>query len=589
MNLSFSGFLDFLLDKTLKSERVLGQILRSEWVKQHIQGWIHLHKLPYSLWIPYCVGWSLRRLLEKGLHTPTIRARPPKHFTSAISMIVDYLYITQQEWTGAQAFTAFDLYTAPFIAEDGLDRKQAKQVLQGMLYQLNVPARLGLQSPFTNITLLLDTNPSVLSEKAILAGKAAGTLGDYLDEAISLTEALLELYIEGDATGQPFTFPIPTLMLTRNFDWNGRRWGDLTDLIFEALAKKGTAYMLNGYVAGVDQLYAMCCRLTIDTSKMKLFLLESEDYMETLRKKSTRGLWAIPDGTGSIGIVTINLPRLAAVSKGEWSLFEELLLEKLELARSILNYLRKRYMRHLLSGLMPITKYYLGTLTYHFNTIGLLGLPEAAANLTRNPKLWEEGSAGEIEEAVETERRIVSTVRKISEEFEEEDGVLYNVEETPGESTSYRFALQDSRLFKGRTDVLIPGGNTPFYSNSIVPYYSDVPLHRRVILEGKVHREFTGGVILHIFLAEQPDPRALKGLVRKIAENTQVVYFSITPTITHCDNCNKTFTGHYAKCPSCGSTRLDHWSRIVGYYRPTKNWNPGKKQEFRLRVNYRIP
>ncbi|MCD6357292.1 MAG: anaerobic ribonucleoside-triphosphate reductase, partial [Thermoproteales archaeon] len=377
----------------------------------------------------------------------------------------------------------------------------------------------------------------------------------------------------------------PTLMLTRSFDWSGRRWGELTDLIFQALARRGTAYLLNGYASNVEALYAMCCRLTIDVTKLPLKLAPE---LEVAGAARVRGSWALPDGTGSIGIVTVNLPRLAALSKGEWDKFEELLRSRLELARQVLLAWRRRYERIMLAGLTPITKTYLGHLHNHFNTFGLIGLPEAAANFLRNPKLWSEGSRREMRRAIDLEKRIVELVRRYAEECEAEDGCLYNVEEIPGESTGYRLASMDARLFKDRDDVLIPSdGVAPFYSNSIVPYYADVPIHQRALWEGEVQQEFTGGVMMHLFLEEQPDPDALKRIVRRIAENTRVVYFSITPTISVCRRCGWSSVGTYWECPRCGY-ETDVWSRIVGYYRPVRSWNPGKKAEFKLRQPYRL-
>jgi len=588
MTPSPGSLIDFILDKLIKTPEVLREYLPPEAAEAHFRGDIHVHKLPYSLWIPYCTGWSLARLLRQGLRTPTTVAGPAKHFESALSQMVDFLYVAQQEWTGAQAFSAVDLFLAPFIRRDALSYERVKQRLQSMLYQLNVPARLGMQTPFTNITLFLDTSEKVLDGDAVVAGVRVGSLGDYVGEAMVVDRALFELYLEGDALGQPFTFPIPTLMLTRNFDWRGRRWGELTDLIFQALARRGTAYLLNGYASNVEALYAMCCRLTIDVSKLSLKLAPE---LEAAGATRVRGSWALPDGTGSIGVVTINLPRLAALSKGEWGKLEELLLEKLELARQVLLAWRRRYERIMLAGLTPITRTYLGHLHNHFNTFGLIGLPEAAANFMRDPKLWFEGSRRGMREAVEIEKRIVELVRRYSEECEAEDGYLYNVEEIPGESTGYRLASLDAEMFREeyeRGEILIPSdGVAPFYSNSIVPYYADVPVYQRALWEGLVQREFTGGVMMHLFLEEQPDPSALRSLVRRIAENTGVVYFSITPTISVCRRCGWSAVGTHWQCPRCGS-EADVWSRIVGYYRPVKSWNQGKRAEFRLRQPYRL-
>jgi len=594
-NFSYSNFRNYLFEKLVETPSVLSSYLPPDAVEAHYKGDIHIHKLPDSLWIPYCIGWSYRRILELGLKTPSVVSRPAKHFDTAVSHLVNFFFMAAQEFTGAQATSAFDLYAAPFVARDGLSHSRVKQPLQAMLFELNYPARAGYQSVFTNITLVLDTSRGVLEGDAIVGGERVGSLGDYLGEALEVSKALFELYLEGDAVGQPFTFPIPTLMLTKDFDWEGRRWGELTDLIFEALARRGSAYLLNGYASDVEALYAMCCRLTIDVNHvvnhgLKLSYADEEDAFERFLKAreggKAFGIWAVPDATGSIGVVTVNLPRIAALSEGEWGVFEELLGERLQLARKVLLAWRVRYERSLRSGLMPITRVYLGHFNHHFNTFGLIGLPEAAANFLRDPKVWLEGSARSVREAVEVERRMVQLVREFAEECEEVDGFLYNVEEVPGESTGYKLALADRQLFKEREDVLIPSdGSAPFYSNSVVPYYADAPIYQRAVWEGEVQQEFTGDVMMHLFLSEQPDPKALKSLVRRIAVNTKVVYFSITPTISVCRECGWRAVGTHWQCPKCGSA-ADVWSRIVGYYRPVRQWNPGKRAEFALRKQY---
>jgi len=600
-NLSFSNFMGYLFDKLLKKPEILIEYLPDKAVQSHFNGDLHIHKLPQSLWIPYCAGWSFEKILRLGLRTPTVISKPAKHFDTAIFHLANFFFFGAQEWTGAQAVSAFDLFVAPFAYRDRLGHAQIKQVLQSMLFELNYPSRSGYQSPFTNITIVLDTSRDMLEGDAIVGGRSVGQLGDFIEEAKAVVKALFELYLEGDARGQPFTFPIPTLMLTKNFDWNGRRWGELTDLIFEALAKRGTAYLLNGYASNVEALYAMCCRLTINVDhvvsfnsfKLKFSDKTIEDAIGRLlfEKRTSFGIWALPDATGSIGVVTLNLPRIAYLSRGEWGVFEELLTELLENARRVLLTWRKRYDKSLKNGFMPITKIYLGHLRNHFNTFGVIGLPEAAANFMRDPKVWVEGSKKDMRQAIEIEKRMVQMIRAYAEEFEREDGFLYNVEEIPGESTGYRLAKIDSELFKEeyrRGELLIPSdGTAPFYSNSIVPYYAEVPIFQRAIWEGEVQQEFTGGVMMHLFLYEQPDPKALKNLVRRLVENTKIVYFSITPTISVCRNCGWHAVGVFDSCPHCGGP-VDVWSRIVGYYRPVSNWNIGKKAEFRLRVKYKL-
>ncbi len=594
-NMSYSNFLGFMMDKFLKNPQVLSHYLPREAVRMHFRGDIHIHKLPHSLWIPYCAGWSYGKILRVGLRTPTIQSRPARHLDTAVSHLINYFFLAAQEWTGAQAVSAFDLYVAPFVRSDGLSYGQVKQVVQRMLFELNYPIRALQGALFTNVTLVLDLSKRYLEGEAVVGGRAVGELGDYVGEAELVARALLELYLEGDAWGQPFTFPIATLLVTRDFDWSGRRWGDLTDLIFETLASRGTAYLLNGYAANVESLYSMCCRLTIDVSKVinnnfKLALSDADELEEFLRKnRGAFGIWALPDATGSIGVVTVNMPRLAALSGGDWGRLEELLRERLEVARSVLGCFRRRYEVSMRAGLMPVTKVYLGHLTNHFSTIGLVGLPEAAANFMLEPDVWSEGSVRDLREAVSLERRMVALVRELAAEFEEEDGCLYNVEEVPAESAAYRLARLDCELFGEeveRGEVLVPSDGAPFYSNSIVPYYADVPLPLRAELEGEVQQEFTGGVMMHVFLYERPDPEALKRLVYRIATQTRVVYFSITPAMTACRSCHRTTVGIYAKCPVCGSERVEVWSRIVGYYRPLSNWNVGKRAEFRTRVHY---
>jgi len=589
---SYGNFMSYFLDKILKSESVLSYFFPQDAVKSHFNGEVHIHKLPNSLYIPYCVGWSFPKILKIGLKTPTLTSKPAAHLDAAVNHFINFIFLTAQEWSGAMAVSAFDLFTAPFARADKLSDRQIKQVLQSMCFELNYPSRMGFQSPFSNITIVLDTVETFMEMSAIVDGKQVGKVEDYLDEAIRITKQLAALYNEGDAAGAPFTFPIPTLMLTKRFDWANRRWDGLTDIIFENLAKKGSFYLLNGYSTDVEVLYSMCCRLVIDVSKFESHALKkaSEDLKEILEKKSyARGIWAIPDATGSIGVVTINLPRIAYLSKGDEDKFNELLRDKLEIARETLVKMRERYEKSLNSGLMPMTLLYLGAFLNHYNTFGLVGLPEAAANFMQNPELWNILSKNEIKEALKWMKNTVKFVGKYAEECCNEDGFLYNVEEIPAESTAYKFASADLKKFKRDLKdkkILIPTENgVPFYSNSIVPYYAKVSIAQRAKWEGEVQKEFTGGVMMHLFLYESPDPKALKKLVHKIATNTNVVYFSITPTIAVCRKCGWSGVGVYDDCPKCKG-KVELWSRIVGYYRPVRNWNIGKKAEFLKRVKY---
>ncbi len=589
---SYGNFLSYFLDKILKTKDVLSRFFSEEAVKMHFNGDIHIHKLPSSLYIPYCVGWSFPKILKFGLKTPTLTSKPAAHLDAAVNHFINFIFLTAQEWSGAMAVSAFDLFTAPFVRFDKLNDVQIKQVLQSMCFELNYPSRMGFQSPFSNITIVLDTVDSFMEMDAIVDGKNVGKVGDYLDEAIRITKQLAILYNEGDAAGAPFTFPIPTLMLTKKFDWAGKRWGDLSDLIFDNLAKKGSFYLLNGYSTDVDVIYSMCCRLTIDISKLDHHEVKKvgEELKEALeRKPHARGIWAIPDATGSIGVVTINLPRLAYLSKGNEGKFYEMLEQRLEIAREVLIRMREKYEKSLKSGLMPMTLLYLGSFINHYSTFGLVGLPEAAANILQNYELWNDLNKNDINDALKWMKNTVKFVREFADDCKSRDGYLYNVEEIPAESTAYKFANMDLKAFKKDFDdkkIFIPTENSiPFYSNSIVPYYAKVSIAQRAKWEGFVQKEFTGGVMMHLFLYESPDPKALKKLVHRIATNTNVVYFSITPTIAVCRKCKWSGVGVYDRCPRCGG-EMELWSRIVGYYRPIRNWNIGKRAEFLKRVKY---
>jgi len=596
VNLSYSGFIGYLLDNLLKDPEILSSYLPSSAVKAHIEGDIHIHKLPHSLFIPYCIGWSFGSILRKGLVTPSIVARPAKHLETAISHLVSFFFLASQEWTGAQAISALDLYLSPFVRTDNLDNKSVKQALQRLVYELNYPSRLGYQSPFTNITILLDTIPEFLRETAIVGGKKVGILEDFLEEAQTITKNILTHYLEGDSKGKPFTFPIVTMMITKKFDWNGSRWDGLTDEIFNLIAKRGTIYLLNGYATNIDALYAMCCRLTIDVDKVlslsKMISIRSdlEELTEELRKhKQAYGVWALPDATGSIGVVTINLPRIAISSFGDESEFFDELQEKIHLAKEVLLVWRERYNKLLERGFMPLTRIYLGTFVNHFNTIGLVGLPEAAANFLQNKELWFDSSFKERKEAMFFMKKVVKCVRDLTEEFEEESGHPWNVEEVPAESTAYRLASLDYKLFKEKlkNEFFIPNlHGVSFYSNSITPYYANLSLAERLKIEGEVQREFTGGVMLHIFLYESPDVKSLKKFVYNIVKNTKLVYFSITPSISVCLKCGWWGVGIYTTCMKCQSKNIEIWSRIVGYYRPLHRWNKGRRAEFLSRIHY---
>lgn len=602
VNRSFTGLVHFVTLESFKRYS-LEYVYRFEG-RYHRDGYIHIHDLPYSPFVPYCAGWSLEKLLRKGLVTPTVIAKPARHLDSAVDHIVNFLTAAQHEWAGAQAFSNVDLYLAAFVREDGLggDYRKVKQQVQRLVYNLNFPTRVGSQMPFTNFTFILDTVPKILRERrAVIGGVFREPLESYVDEAINVVKGFIEVYLEGDAIGQPFTFPIPTLIVTRNFDWNERRWGDLSYRIFELAAKRGTFYFLNG-VNGVDPtaVFSMCCRLTIDrirVAKLKSGIslkLKPEIKEHTcITSDHLGGTWAIPDETGSIGVVTINLARLGYLARGDESKLYTLLDELLEVARIHLKNKRERLTKILKSNSinLPITRFYLGTYDNHYNTIGLTAMPEFVANFLQNPKLWFEPSKRDLLEVVGIYKKLLEHIHSRIGEFECEDGMLYNVEETPAEGAGTRLALVDYTMFKREVEngeFFIPGvEDHPYYSNSIVPYYANIPLHRRIEVESEIQKYFTGGVMMHIFLGEEADPEALKKLTYNIICNTRIIYFSYTPAQSICRKCRWRAVGVYWECPKCGS-ETDVWSRIVGYYRPLKSWNPGRQSDFKHRIHYRV-
>ncbi len=604
VNRSFTGLVHFVTLESFKKYS-LERVYTYEGM-YHKEGFIHIHDLPYSSFVPYCAGWSIEKLLKKGLVTPTIRAKPAKHLDSAVDHVVNFLTAAQHEWAGAQAFSHVDLYLAAFVKEDGLSRnyKQVRQQIQRLVFNLNFPTRIGSQMPFTNFTFILDTVPSILKEKrAIIGGEYKEPLESYVDEAINIVKSFIEVYMEGDAVGQPFTFPIPTLLVSKNFDWNERKWGDLTYRMFELAAKRGTFYFLNG-VNGVDPsaVFSMCCRLTIDKAKVALFKLNGglklslklpNNNNNINIKEHLGGTWAIPDETGSIGVVTLNLSRLGYLARGNENKLFTLLDELLEIARIHLKNKRERLTKILKTNVisLPITKFYLGTYDNHYNTIGLTAMPEFVANFLQNPKLWFEPTKKDLIEAVNIYKKLLRHIHDRIKEFEREDKMLYNIEETPAEGAGTRLALADYKKFKNEVEkgeFFIPGiDETPFYSNSIVPYYANIPLHRRIEIESEIQKYFTGGVMMHIFLGEEADPEALKKLTYNIVHNTKIIYFSFTPAQSVCTKCGWRSVGVYWECPKCGA-QTDVWSRIVGYYRPLRSWNPGRLADFKRRVHYKI-
>ncbi|KUH34145.1 anaerobic ribonucleoside-triphosphate reductase [Thermococcus celericrescens] len=582
-----TGFFAYVMEEALKEHLSL---IPAEGREAHFSGDIYIHKLPYSLYIPYCTGHSTARLLEKGLKTPTIISRPAKHFDTYVDHIANYLITMQHYFSGAQALSSIEWYAGPFIRKEGLDRRKIRQNIQRLVYNLNYPSRVGLQTPFTNFTVTLDAPKKMLEgDHAVYDGKKLDPLGEYEREAREFFIALTEVLREGDAIGQPFTFPIPTLMVTAKMLWDDP---EVFEAVFTTASKRGSFYWLNTNVVDPDASFSMCCRLVIDKNEMKeVFSFNAgdtkEQWLNEVERQRFGGLWAMPDVTGSVNVTTVNLPRLALKANGDDDKFWEEYERVLQVVRDTTDWFRERYVRLITNyrGMYQMIHLYLEEFpSSHFNTVGILGLPEAAAIYLNEPGLWTEGTRKDWLKAAELMKDMVEFATAKAREWMKESGTPWNVEEVPGESAAAKLAIRDLREFPWLKDCLSDVDN-PVYSTSIAPYYGPLELGDRIRIEEKVQRSFTGGVMMHIFLGEEPDPEALAKLTKRLMR-TDLVYWSYTPAVTVCNDCNHSTTGLHTHCPRCGSENVEIWSRIIGYYRPLKNWNPFRKKEFWTRRHY---
>jgi ribonucleoside-triphosphate reductase len=572
MTYSLQG-LNVHITQRVVSNYWLNSIYPKEIREAHVSGDFHIHDL--GTLGPYCVGWDLQDLLMCGFTgvRGKVQSMPPKHFDVALMQVVNFLYTLQGESAGAQAFSSFDTLLAPFIRFDGLDYGEVKQSLQKFLFNMNVPTRVGFQTPFTNVTLDL-TPPDFLRDHPVVwAGQLRSeTYGDFQKEMDLFNRAFSETMVEGDATGRPFTFPIPTYNVTKDFSWDKPEYQS----IWEMTAKYGIPYFSNFINSDLkpDDVRSMCCRLRLDKRELKM---------------RGGGLFGSNPLTGSVGVVTINLPRIGYEAQSE-SEFFALLSERMELAKESLVIKRDVLEKFTDRRLYPYSRFYLRRIkesfgSYwknHFSTIGILGMNDALINMGDNT-ITEPGG---IELAV----KILDFMRERLADFQEEDGHIYNLEATPAEGTSYRLARLD-RMRYPDIKLYVPGNNgkkknAPYYTNSSqlpVGFTDDVFTALR--LQDPLQSRYTGGTVLHCFLGEKmPSAQATRTLVKTIAENFHLPYYTLTPTFSICPN-HGYLKGEEEKCPECGST-CEVWSRSVGYLRPVDQWNPGKQSEYEDRVTY---
>lgn len=543
----------------------LSEIYDEEIASAHRNADIHIHDL--SMLTGYCAGWSLKQLIKEGLGgiAGKITSAPARHLSVLCNQMVNFLGIMQNEWAGAQAFSSFDTYLAPFVKADNLSYPEVKKCIETFIYGVNTPSRWGTQAPFSNITLDWTVPGDLANLPAIVGGEEMDfTYGDCKAEMDMVNKAFIETMIEGDANGRGFQYPIPTYSITRDFDWSDT---ENNRLLFEMTAKYGTPYFSNYINSDMEpsDVRSMCCRLRLD--------------LRELRKK-TGGFFGSGESTGSVGVVTINLPRIAYLASDEADFYRR--LDRLmDISARSLKIKRNVISRLLEEGLYPYTKRYLGKFDNHFSTIGLIGMNEAGLNAK-----WLRADLSH-REVQQFAKDVLNHMRERLSDYQEQYGDLYNLEATPAESTTYRLAKHDKEKW---SDIITAGheGDRPYYTNSShlpVDYTTDI--FDALDIQDELQTLYTSGTVFHAFLGEKlPDWKAAASLVRTIAENYRLPYYTMSPTYSICSE-HGYLTGEQKVCPKCGKT-TEIYSRITGYYRPVQNWNDGKLQEYQNRTEYRM-
>lgn len=543
----------------------LSEIYDEEIANAHRNADIHIHDL--SMLTGYCAGWSLKQLIKEGLGgiPGKITSAPAKHLSVLCNQMVNFLGIMQNEWAGAQAFSSFDTYLAPFVKTDKLSYSEVKKCIESFIYGVNTPSRWGTQSPFTNITLDWTVPDDLAELPAIVGGEEQDfCYKDCKKEMDMVNKAFIETMVEGDAEGRGFQYPIPTYSITKDFDWSDT---ENNKLLFEMTSKYGTPYFSNYVNSDMNpsDVRSMCCRLRLD--------------LRELRKKSG-GYFGSGESTGSVGVVTINIPRIAYLAKDEEDFFAQL-DKMMDISARSLKIKREVITKLLNEGLYPYTRRYLGTFKNHFSTIGLIGMNEAGLNAN-----WLRADMTDKRTQKFT-KKVLNHMRERLSDYQEKYGDLYNLEATPAESTSYRLAKHDRAKWPSIKTAGKPG-DTPYYTNSShlpVDYTSDI--FDALDIQDGIQTLYTSGTVFHAFLGEKlPDWKAAANLVRTISENYKLPYYTLSPTYSICSE-HGYLAGEQKVCPHCGKP-TEVYSRITGYYRPVQNWNDGKLQEYKNRTVYDI-
>lgn len=580
-----TGLLAHVLGSALYDEAV--RTLPLDILKLHEDGWIYIYKLrDGSIVKPYCGGIDSKRIVEKGLRTPTVISKPPKHLDSAVDQVMNAAYIFSQERTGAIGLYGVDVVLAPFVRRDKLDYRIVKQNIQRFIFNMNYPLKAG-QSPFSNVVFAI-SNKFYRNQSTHFSDQkfrfVLDTYENYIDEAKTILKVFTEVFAEGDAVHQPFTFPIPTTIMNSEMDKILAGDGELWEKFWSMVSKVGQMYFLNGYNHKAEDLFSFCCRLLSDMGKVRDVLHQA------------KGIWDMPPSVGSVNVVVINLPRLGMIARvsDDKRMFDKL-DELLEISRRSLMLFRYRYQKLFQEGMYPMTREYIDPVDpfkFYYNTIGVVGMAEYVSIMLGEPFFWTRVQQSDVPKVVKLYSEIITYIGKRLQEFEEEDGVFYNVEEVPGETLSVKLAWKDISFGRELTrsedlSVYIPvgeinGRKTPFYTNQLSPPYTTLHLRHQLEIESHCQKLFTGGVIKHVFVDKELQPDIVAKFITRTLRETEIIYLSITPTIAVCPFCGYKAVGRTSRCPSCGSY-IDLWSRIVGYYRPVKSWNSGRIAEFSMR------
>ncbi len=565
MGFSLQGLNNHIVENISK-KYWLNKIYRKELRDAHIKGDLHIHDL--GLLAPYCCGWDLEDFLKRGFKGAKgkVESRPPKHFESALGQLVNLLYTLQGEAAGAQAVSSIDTYLAPFIYYDNLSYEQVKKAMQRFVFNLNVPTRVGFQTPFTNITLDITPHELLKKQPVMIGGKLMDkTYGQFQKEMDMFNSAFCEVMVEGDGAGRAFSFPIPTVNITKDFPWNS----EVVNSIMDMTRKFGTPYFANFLNSDLspEDIRSMCCRLRLDNRELR---------------KRGGGLFGANPLTGSINVVTLNMGRIGYISNSMEE-FKKKVRELMEISKEICETKRDVLEKYMDAGLYPYSRYYLegvksatgGYFKNHFSTIGLNGMNEACLNLLGVDITTEEGNEFAVE--------IMEFMNRVIQIFQEETGSLWNLEASPAEGAAYRFARIDKKMYP---KIITQGENEPYYTNSTqlpVDYTKDV--FEAVELQEKLQSLYTGGTVFHGFIGEEiKDVETCKMLIKKVMERSSIPYFTVSPTFSICSD-HGYLSGEHFECPQCGR-EAEVWTRVVGFHRPVQAWNKGKQEEYKDRKEF---